>query len=423
MNVTESAATAGVIEYPSEEVARCPFPHLGEMRRFARVYEVPGREPRKLSSRTAATSSGCSNSRISSSQGVILEYDGHVRAGTLDDLTRDRLCTFQTSDPPKHTVKRKLAFDHIKPGRIKQYEPVVAGIADELIDGFIGRGRFDFMADYAKKLASRSALTYIGLPPEDSDEVLRWADYDGQGTRYQSVERQQEISKRLNLAIEYVRRQVRERYETPRGEIFDAFIKSHVETFGVEEGLGNAFADTISMLLGAVTTTAHAMGSLLDMLLDRPDDMQRVRNDPKALARAIEEGLRLRAPLQWQNRLVTEDTELAGVPIPAGSLLVLSYQSGSLDEEAFGSDAAEFDLDRRNTREHLSFGYGPHSCVGAPFARLMASGGFQRLFARCDNLRRVEPAAPEPVHSLIFWGFRRFDLDFDPHDAATPSPS
>jgi len=403
------------IEYPSEEIAKCPFPHLGEMRRFARVYEVPGREPREfVVTHRNDIVAVLKQPHLFSSQGAILEYDGHVRAGTLEDLKRDRLCTFQTSDPPKHTVKRKLAFNHIKPGRIKEHEPVVAAVADGLIDAFIDRGRFDFMSEYAKKLASRATLAYLGLPPEDADDVLRWADYDGQGTRYQSVERQQEISKRLTSAIEYVRRQVRERYEQPRGEIFDDFISSHVDTFGVEDGLGNAFADTLSMLLGAVTTTAHAMGSLLDILLELPDDMQRVREDPKALTHAIEEGIRLRAPLQWQNRLVAEDTELAGVSIPAGSLLVLSYQSGSLDEEHFGSDAAEFSLDRPNTREHLSFGYGVHSCVGAPFARLMATTGFQRLLARCENLRRADAQPLEAVESVIFWGFRRLDLEFDP---------
>jgi hypothetical protein len=271
------------------------------------------------------------------------------------------------------------------------------------------------MTVFAKRFTALAALTFLGMPVEDVDSVMTWVDYDGQGTRYQSVERQQRISALLKDAVAYTQNLVRSRYESPRSGVLDEYIASHVATFGVEEGLDNARVDLISMLLGAVSTTAHAMASVLDILLDRPADMARVRTDSKALSHAIEEGLRVRAPIQWQNRLVTEDTELAEVAIPAGSILVLGYQSAGLDAEHFGDDAAEFDIDRRNTRSHMSFGYGIHSCVGAPFARLMAVAGFQRFFARCDNLRRAENAPPsEPIDSIIFYAAKELRVEFDP---------
>ncbi|HEY1529315.1 MAG TPA: cytochrome P450 [Galbitalea sp.] len=414
--MTEVADVPSVIEYPSQEIARCPFPHLAEILKGPRVYEVPGRSPREfVVSHRADVVEVLKQPNLFSSQGVILEYDGRVRAGTLEDVKRERLCTFQTSDPPKHTVKRKLAFEYLKPGKVKSYEGDLERIADGLIDGFHDSGRVEFMTVFAKRFTALAALTFLGMPVEDVDSVMTWVDYDGQGTRYQSVERQQRISALLKDAVAYTQNLVRSRYESPRSGVLDEYIASHVATFGVEEGLDNARVDLISMLLGAVSTTAHTMASVLDILLDRPADMARVRTDSKALSHAIEEGLRVRAPIQWQNRLVTEDTELAEVAIPAGSILVLGYQSAGLDAEHFGDDAAEFDIDRRNTRSHMSFGYGIHSCVGAPFARLMAVAGFQRFFARCDNLRRAENAPPsEPIDSIIFYAAKELRVEFDP---------
>jgi cytochrome P450 len=124
------------------------------------------------------------------------------------------------------------------------------------------------------------------------------------------------------------------------------------------------------------------------LLLQNPDQLQKVMQDFTLIPWMLEESLRLESVIQWQERVATRDTEVGGVSIPAGTRLRLVYASANRDPAVF-SDPERFDIERDRTRlkQHLGFGNGIHFCLGAPLARLEGEVAFEKLLTRLKNLR------------------------------------
>jgi cytochrome P450 len=346
----------------------------------------------------------------------VLEDDGMTRAATLADFeTRDAetVSTFQSSDPPAHKWKRKLASEHFRPGRVRTYEPIIRATVDRLIDGFIDTGKVEFISEFARPVGARATMLIVGLPEEDSRHAVSWSRYEGQGTRYHDEERRASIAEDVHEMHVYIENAIRERYQRPRDDVLTAFVQSHVERNGEELGLQHARYDTFSVMLGAAGTSSHMLGNIMLLLLQNPDQMAKARGNRALLANAIEETLRLESPVQWNVRLVRADTEIDGVPVPAGALVLLLFGAGNRDADRF-EDPDRFDVERANSKLHLAFGNGLHFCLGAPLARLEAEIAFERLFARLKNIRLAGPESYERLESLAFRGLESLELEFTP---------
>jgi cytochrome P450 len=126
----------------------------------------------------------------------------------------------------------------------------------------------------------------------------------------------------------------------------------------------------------------------------------------------IEEALRVESPVQWVPRRVTQDVELRGVRIPAGSWVLLGWGAGNRDPERW-TDADEFDIEREAPEKHIAFGHGPHFCLGAPLARLEGRIAFEKIFDRMANIRLAPDAGLTHFDSPSFRGLRRLDIEFD----------
>ena len=172
--------------------------------------------------------------------------------------------------------------------------------------------------------------------------------------------------------------------------------------------------DMMSQLLNGgnqTTTSSLAMG--LKLLIDHPDQMARLRQDPTLIGNFVEEVLRLETPVQALFRLVTQDTHLGGVDIPEGSVVVLLYGSANRDESKF-EDVAEFDIERRNAGAHMAFGAGAHFCPGAMLARQEMASAFRAIIARMDDIQYAQ--GQDSFHyppSLIHRGLERLELTFE----------
>jgi cytochrome P450 len=155
-------------------------------------------------------------------------------------------------------------------------------------------------------------------------------------------------------------------------------------------------------LVGEVTTiysaayhnTVYMLASTMEMLLENPDQMQRVIDDPSLIRGMIDESLRLQSPVQWLQRVVSEDTELGGVKLPQGAVCLVLWGSGNRDPERF-PEPERFQVDRKNAlRDHLAFGYGIHKCLGARLARLEGQMAFEQLLARLKNIQLDPECGP-----------------------------
>jgi cytochrome P450 len=405
-----AVAHVSEIVYPSDEVCRRPYEHFAALREHAPVHEVPGRGEYLVSRHADIVSVMKQPERFSNL--VFIVEDGVVRAAGLDDVKPDRVGPIFSSDPPAHTHKRRIAFEYFKPGRLRSYEPLLHRVADELIDGFAGRGTVELVSELAVPLPTRAVMGVLGFPPEGAAEALRWGDYDGHGNRYLPAGRRKNLEDGIRSMVAYVREAVVDRAERPRDDVLSSFVAARIAADGRLD-LPNVVAEVVNFINGGMHTTRDMIGNTVRFLLEHPDQRREALADDALLVRAIEESLRLESTLQWTGRLTLEATTLGGVPIPAGSVLILLLASANRDPDVF-ANPDEFDIHRPELKSHLAFGTHIHSCLGAPLARTEGRIGIQRLFARLPGLRLAAGNGFEPRESFNFRGLQELRLEFDP---------
>ena len=145
-------------------------------------------------------------------------------------------------------------------------------------------------------------------------------------------------------------------------------------------------AQTLLLYIAGHETTVNLIAGGTLALLRHPAQLALLRDDPALIANAVEELLRYDSPVQASRRITLEPVTVSGVTIPAGAFVMASLGSANRDEGYWGPDAAEVRLDRENARQHVSFGAGPHHCLGASLARLEASIALERLTTRFPGL-------------------------------------
>jgi cytochrome P450 len=252
----------------------------------------------------------------------------------------------------------------------------------------------------------------LGFPASDSAEALRWGSYDGHGNRYLPPERRENMEDGIRAMVAHVRAAVVDRHEQPRDDVLSAFVRDRVEADGRLD-LPNVTAEVVNFINGGMHTTRDMLGNTLRFLLEDPERRARAVADPRSMIAAIDESLRLESTLQWTGRLALTDSEIAGTPIPAGSIVILLLASANRDCRAFARPD-EFDLDRADLKSHLAFGTHIHSCLGAPLARVEGRIAFERLFARLPRLQLADDNDFAPRASLNFRGLAALRLAFDP---------
>jgi cytochrome P450 len=167
----------------------------------------------------------------------------------------------------------------------------------------------------------------------------------------------------------------------------------------------------VTLLAAGNETTRNLIsgGSLL--LMQNPDQKRRLLAEPRLLANAVEEMLRWWTPVQSFIRTATRDTELRGRRISEGDVLLLLYASANRDEEIWGEDAEQFDIERDHSRvRHLAFGFGEHLCLGAALARMEARVVFEELIRRFPGFELA--GEPELLHSRLMHGVERLPVIF-----------
>ena len=191
----------------------------------------------------------------------------------------------------------------------------------------------------------------------------------------------------------------------PRDDLVSVLLKSEVEGQLLSDPDFDAFF--LLLLVAGNETTTNLIGNTLLASMAHPEQLERVRRDPRLVPSLVEEGLRYCGPIQFLYRHATRDVELAGVPIPAGSLVLPLLASANRDERQF-EDAGRFDV-TRNAQGHLGFGLGIHFCLGASLARLEARVALEELLAR---YARFEPAEGrvEYIDSFLVRGPKRLPL-------------
>jgi cholest-4-en-3-one 26-monooxygenase len=290
-------------------------------------------------------------------------------------------------DPPDHTRLRKLTNHVFSPKRITLLEQRVAGYAKQLVDDVIDRGACDFATDVAGKMPLFVICEILGVPMEDRARL-----YALTGRMFGSTIEDRAAAMRDGmLAAGEMRAYAGElavrRANEPSEDLVSDLLAAEIEGRKLTDGEFQAF---FMLLFNAgADTTRSLLCYGLDLLLDHPASLAKLRSDALLLPGAIEEILRYEPAVIQFRRTATADTELAGTPIREGAKVVVFFPSANRDEDVF-SDPDRFDIER-SPNHHLAFGHGTHFCLGAPLARMESRAVLREILSRFSTIERTSP--------------------------------
>lgn len=386
--MTLAAESACPYSYPSPEVVEDPYPFYAWLREQAPVHRLA--DGSFLVSRWEDIVAIVRNPDVFSNR--IGPLNDQILGGPRVGGTLDGPWATSFADPPEHRPQRAISASLVARDRLRTYEPVIRRNADELIDAFLPRGRAELRSEFAALLPRRVMMDLFGFPREDEPDFIRWASGQGPvGSKLASPEeRAKEQHNRLELAA-YFERHVRDRLASPGDDYVSVFVHDQVERDG-ELDLPYVLAELTNLFAAGNGTTAHMLASALLMLLQHPEQLERVRADRSLIRPMLEEVIRLEGPIQWNQRVVKEDVQLHGVHIAEGSIVIIVWAAANRDEAKF-DDPDRFDFDRAGlVKQHLAYGQGTHMCLGAPIARLEGQVAVDRLLGRLHALRLDESA-------------------------------
>jgi len=325
-----------------------------------------------------------------------------------------------TLDPPVHTAHRALLMRLITPRRLKENEEFMWRLADRVIDEFAATGKCELIHEYAAPFAMLVVADLLGVPQEDHATFRHEL-----GTRPDravgSTERDAMAHRPLEFLYEVFTTYVEDRRRTPRHDVLTGLATATFPDGSIPEVI-DVVRIAANLFAAGQETTVRLLGSALQLIGERPDLQQRLRRERDKIPSFVEEALRFESPVKGDFRLARVSTTVGGVEIPAGTTVMVLNGAANRDVRQF-PDPAGFDLDRSNARQHLAFGFGIHTCPGAPLARAEGCVSIERLLDRLGDIRISETEHGPPgvrryeyVPTYILRGVQRLHLEFTPLD-------
>jgi len=301
-------------------------------------------------------------------------------------------------DPPDHTRLRRLVSRVFTARAIEGLRGQVERTADELLDAMAGENTVDLVDRYAARLPVTVIASVLGVPADMRAQFLAWGTAAAAtldvglpyGTFRQVENAQRAINAWLGGHFERLRR-------NPGEDILSRLVGLVDDGDQLTE---TELTATAQLLLAAgFETTVNLLGNGATLLLEHPDQLNLLREDPGRWSNAVEEILRYETPVQLTARVARADTYILDTAVPAGRL-VISLLAGANRDPALFIDPHVFDVERSNARDHLAFSSGIHYCLGAALARLEGEIGLRSLFERYPNLALAGTPRRRPTRVL-----------------------
>lgn len=316
------------------------------------------------------------------------------------------------ADPPEHSRQRRLLNRTFSPRRVALLEPSILALTDELIDRFAAAGSADIATELAMPLPMTVIARALGIPDADQALLKKWSDsfVAANGNPNLSAQEIGDLFGSMNECYDFFTAEIQDRLESPRDDLISDIV--HAQLDGEQLTLNEQLqVSTTFLIAGNETTTSLIASSVLTMLRETTL-RDRLAMDPSLVPAFVEEVLRLEPPTQGMFRIANENCEVGGTNIPAGSFLWLVYGSCNRDESVY-TDPDELSWDRADARPHMSFGGGPHFCMGSNLARAEVRIALTTLLRRLPDLE-LDPdeAADRYAPNLIQHGLTNLDVRF-----------
>jgi hypothetical protein len=309
-------------------------------------------------------------------------------------MSRSLAKSFNQMDPPDHTRVRGLVMSAFSRRNIEERRGRISEVIAGLLDEAAAKGRFDLITDFAFHVPIIVASEIIGVPAEDREQFR--AAFEGAAVLMAPKQSEESWAAAMDQARwsgRYLRTLIAERRERPQADLISDLIAAEEQGGQLSDAELSSAISTIYNAAG--TTTERYISSGLFLLLSHPEQWQALLDDRSLLPGALEEILRFHHPLQSTstNRRCTVDVAMGGKTLKAGDTVRVGIGAANRDPAAF-DDPDRFDIGRRPRATILSFGAGPHFCIGSALARLETRLAYEAVLDRFPGLRLV---TTEPV--------------------------
>ncbi|MFT7654333.1 MAG: cytochrome P450 [Limisphaerales bacterium] len=320
---------------------------------------------------------------------------------TIEDPEEDfELPMFIAMDPPKHDDQRKTVQGSVAPANLKNMESTIRKRVVDILERLPVGETFDWVDRVSIELTTQMLATLFDFPFEDRRLLTRWSDVATGSVETGVVESEEQRRQELYECLAYFQRLWAEREANGEGNDLITMLARGEATKDMEpqEFLGNL----ILLIVGGNDTTRNSITGGVLALNEHPGEYAKLRNDPTVVPNMVSEIIRWVTPLAHMRRTALEDTELGGQKIAAGDKVVLWYLSGNRDERAIEQPEA-FMIDRPRARQHLSFGFGIHRCMGNRLAEMQLRVLWEEIQKRFHFVEVV--GEPVRVPSNFVHGF------------------
>ncbi len=332
------------------------------------------------------------NHQVFSSEGGITIANQNAGEGPLP--------MFIAMDPPKHDVQRKTVSPVVSPMNLAVLEPLIRERASMILDNLPIGEEFDWVDKVSMELTAMTLATLFDMPQADRRKLTYWSDVvtaaPGQGLI-------DTIEQKMQIFIEYhayFTNLWNQRVNAPPAGDLVSMLAHGEATRNMEPR--EYFGNIVLLTVGGNDTTRNTISGSVLALNQNPDQYKKLRENPGLIPSMVSETIRWQTPLAHMRRIALSDYEVGGKLIKKGDKVVMWYVSGNRDEEVIENPNA-YIIDRERPRQHISFGFGIHRCVGNRLAELQLRIIWEEILKRFPEIHVV--AEPKRVYSSFVKGY------------------
>lgn len=332
-------------------------------------------------------------------------YSSEPTVGIVDTYEEFTLPMFIAMDPPKHDEQRRIVQPVVAPDNLKRLEDLIRQRVCTILDGLPVDEEFDWVQRVSIELTTQMLATLFDFPFEDRYKLTHWSDVATAIPGGGVVNSQEERWESIQECLAYFTRLWNERVNSEPGNDLVSMLAHGEATRNMPpmEYLGNI----VLLIVGGNDTTRNSISGGVLALNENPAEYDKLRANPALIPNMVSEIIRWQTPLAYMRRTALVDTELGGKQIKAGEKVVMWYASGNRDEEAI-DNANQFLIDRPRARQHLSFGFGLHRCMGNRLAEMQLRIVWEEIMQRFEFVEVV--GEPQRVYSSFVKGYTKLPV-------------